>query len=274
MSAISGISGSSNAWASVSNQRTQHQAKMFAKVDSDGSGGVDATELNSLVSKISEKTGVSLGDSTEMFSQMDNDGDGSLSSGELDEGMKSLMPPPPSTMEFAQSRSASGQEDDLFAKVDADGDGSLDIDEVQALADQMKADTGKDIGPDFAELDTDGDGGLTQAEFEAGRPSGPGGAGGPPPAGGPLPAGGAGGAGGTTASSESTNYDPLDTNEDGTVSQMERLAGVLKDLAQSDQDDGSDTNTEIAKLAKKLYEQISSASLSGIVYGSQVSLSA
>lgn len=276
MSSISGISSSSNAWAAASNQRNQHQAKMMAKVDSDGS--VDATELDSMLSNISEKTGVSLGDNTELLSQMDSDGDGGLSSSELEEGMKSLMPPPPSTMAFAQARVGSETQDDLFSKIDANGDGSLDKGEVQALADKMKADTGEDIGPDFTELDTDGDGSLTQAEFEAGRPSGPsgpggpggpGGAQGPQAAGGPPPAGGPGGAGGASASSETT-YDPLDTDQDGTVSQMERLAGVLKDLAQSDQDDSSGSNTEIARLAQKLYEQISNTSLFSDAAASQV----
>lgn len=257
MSAISGISGSSNAWSSAINQRNQHQAKMFAKVDSDSNGGVDAKELDSMLSHISEKTGVSLGNSEELLGKMDGDGDGSLSSSELEEGMKSLMPPPPSTMEFAQARGGFETKNDLFSKIDTSGDGALDEDEVQALSDKMKADTGKDIGPDFAELDADGDGSLTQAEFDAGRPSGPGGAGGPPAAGGPPPAGGPGGVAGATSGSDSANLDPLDTNEDGTVSQMERLAGTLKELAS----DSSNGNGEIAKLAQKLYEQISSPTL-------------
>ncbi|WP_342130518.1 hypothetical protein [Hydrogenophaga sp. OTU3427] len=41
------------------------------------------------------------------------------------------------------------------------------------------------------------------------------------------------------------------------MSEMERLAGALKELAQSAQDDtGSGFNQEIAKLAQSLYEQI------------------
>ena len=45
MSTISGVSGSSNAWTAVNTQRSQHQAKMFAKVDTDGSGGVGGDHL-------------------------------------------------------------------------------------------------------------------------------------------------------------------------------------------------------------------------------------
>ena len=187
MSTINATSSSSNAWASVSAQRNQHQAKMFAKVDTDGSGGVDLTELSTLVSDISKKTGVSLGDSKELFNKMDSNADGSLSSDELGQGMKDIMPPP-STVSLA---------------------------------------------------------GASQ------RPSGP------PPAGGP---GGPRGSSSASASNTAnTTYDPLDTNQDGTVSEMERLAGALKELAQTTETDssGNTSSTELAKLAQKLYDQIS-----------------
>ena len=187
MSTISGVSSSSNAWAALNTQRQQHQAKMFAKVDTDGSGGVDQTELSSMLSDISQKTGTSLGDSKELFTKMDSNGDGSLSSDELDKGMKALMPPP-STMDFAQSREAGGS---------SQGSDDAASDSAMAIS------------------------GAAQDHR------------GPPPAGGPE------GAGGASASSSSTSYDPLDINQDGTVSDMERLAGALKTLAQSTSADGS-----------------------------------
>lgn len=221
MSSISGISSSSNAWAALSTQRSQHQAKMFAKVDTDGSGSVDQSELSSMLSDISQKTGTSLGDSKELFTKMDSNGDGTLSSDELSQGMKALMPPP-STMDFAQSHGASSdasQTGDFSSKVDADGD-------------------------------NDGSVGATQGSGAVHGHRGP------PPAGGPQAA-----AGTSASSNSSTSYDPLDLNKDGTVSDMERLAGALKDLAQSSGSDssGSSANSEIAKLAQKLYEQISSS---------------
>lgn len=266
MSTISGVSSSSNVWAALNTQRSQHQAKMFAKVDADGSGGVDQTELGTMLSDISEKTGASLGDAKELFTQMDSNSDGSLSSDELDAGMKALMQPPASTMEFAQSRGmggSGGSQDDLFAKVDTDGDGSVSQDELQVLTDKIKEDTGQDVSQDFAKLDTDGDGQLTQTEFEAGRPpedaqraQGGDGPKGPPPAGGP---GGPGGAQG--ASSSDTTYDALDTNRDGTVSEVERMVGELKEAIaslSSDRDASSTTatNQQIAELAQKIYAQV------------------
>jgi Ca2+-binding EF-hand superfamily protein len=77
----------------------------------------------------------------------------------------------------------------------------------------------------FAKVDTDGSGQLSQTEFEAG---------GAPPAGGP---GGAGGAKG--ASSSDTTFAPLDSNQDGVVSEVERMVGLRK----------SDGNTDIANAA-------------------------
>ncbi len=267
MSSISGVSGQNNAWANASTQRSQMQAKMFAKVDADSSGGVDKTELQTMLADISKKAGTTL-DADKLFSTVDSNADGSLSSEELATGMQSVMPPPPSTMDFVQSRNSTSETDDLFSKVDANSDGSVDATEMTAFTDKMKAETGRDIPTSFAELDTDSDSKLSQAEFDVGRPTGGPkgaqntsnsggveGAGGPPPPGGPggaQPASGASGA-------DSATYDALDTNEDGSVSELERLAGALKDfVSASDADPStSNSNDSILKLAKQIYEQIS-----------------
>ncbi len=283
MRSISGVGGSSQVWAALSAQRSQQQAKMFAKVDTDGSGGVDASELGTLLTQVSEKTGTSVGDASEVLKTMDSDGDGTLSSGELQKGMEALFPPP-STMAFAQSRTGptdSQGQDDLFSKVDTDGSGTLSEDELNALTERMQADGMGGEGPSFSKLDTDGDGSLSQAEFEAGRPQAPQGAaqaqgpmGGPPPMGGP---GGPGGAGGAQASSSTSSADSeLDTNGDGVVSELERLAGNLKQLASAAESDssGDAVNAEIAKLAQKLYDQISAHWLGGSTSSSTSSLSA
>lgn len=263
MSTISGVSSSGDAWANMKAQRSQMQAKMFAKVDTDSSAGVDQTELQSMLDDMGKATGTTHSTSTqELFTQMDANSDGSLSSDELEKGMKDVLPPP-STIAFAQSRSAdnAGEQDNLFAKIDANSDGAIDQTELKAMTDKIKADTGQDAGDLFTQLDTDSDGKLTSSEFEAGRPTngiqgaeGP--QGGPPPAGGP---GGAGGAG--KSNSSSTTYDKLDTNQDGTVSEMERLAGAIKDLAAS-ATTGDQASTDslaadkLAELVTQVYEKI------------------
>ncbi|MFZ3128785.1 MAG: EF-hand domain-containing protein [Rhodoferax sp.] len=260
MSTITGASSSGNPWAALNTHRSQMQAKMFTKVDADSSGSVDQTELQTMLADMTQKTGstVSSTDSEKLFSQMDSNADGKLSSDELAQGMQSILPPPPSTMDFAQSRASESSQDsagdDLFSKVDTDGDGSVSQAEMQTLMDKMSKNgsssasstSGTSGSTDkFAQLDTDGNGSLSKAEFEAGRPSGPHGAGGPPPGGMPPP-GGTGGSSGTKADS-STSYDPLDTNQDGTVSLAERLAGSTQTKQQ-----GSD----LSQLARKVYDQV------------------
>lgn len=240
MSTISGLGGANRSWdiGQPQSRRADHDARMFAKVDSDGSGGVDATELASML----EHTGQS-GDSAELLKKMDSDGDGSLDSDELSQGMRDLMPPPASTLEFAQARGAANDEggsDDAFAALDADGDGQ-----------------------------------LSRTEFEAGKPQRPQGTSGAPGGpGGPPPAASSGSSG--TASASAT-YDPLDVNQDGTVSQIERLAGQLKELAQGGSSEGSSSsgaNSEIAALAQKLYDQLSKNWLQTSASTSQISVSA
>jgi len=221
---MTSIGSIGSAWSSASLQRSAGQQRLLSKLDTDQSGGVDGTELQSMIDDVAQKTGLCLDASADdMLAQYDADGDGSLNGDELDNAAKNLLPPPPTTMEFAQTRGMAG--DDLFGKVDSDGDGSISQDELQGLLEKMSGGTASKTGTRsdelFAQLDADGDGQLSQAEFDAGRPpeQGQDMAGGMPP----PPPGGPGGA--QPSSSSTATYDPLDTNEDGTVSLAERLAG-------------------------------------------------
>jgi len=103
MSTISGISSASSAWSDASSTRASSRAdRMFARVDADGSGSVDKTELQDMLDHIAEKSGQSIGSADDVMTKMDTDGNGSLSKDELAAGMKNLMPPPASTVDFAQ----------------------------------------------------------------------------------------------------------------------------------------------------------------------------
>lgn len=171
MSSITGVNSGSSAWSSmgaISSSRAQMKEKLFSKVDSDSSGGVDAIELQSMLDDIAKHTGTSSSTSAaDALKSLDSNGDGSLDADELDQGMKSLMPEPPSTMAFAQSRSEGGMQ----------------------------------------------------------------GAGGPPPP--PPPSDDASSDASSTSSTSATSYDPLDTNQDGTVSAEERAAGEAKEAMQA-----------------------------------------
>ena len=275
MSSISGISGSTSAWSSMIAMRGNRppggmdKAQMFAKVDSDSSGGVDEAELQTMLDDISQKTGTRFDASAgELLSKMDSDGDGSLSQTELDEGMRSLLPPP-STMDFAQSRGADGADagDDLFGKIDTDGDGKVSSDELQALFDKMGVK--QDADERFSQLDTDGDGSLSQAEFEAGRPQG----GMPPP---PPQAADA------TDTSETDALQALlaalDTDGDQQISNDEAQSFLDKlnaeqQAAQSNGQSSEGTSQRLTELVRQAYEQIAS-SFSVNAYGSTVNATA
>ena len=146
---------------------------------------------------------------------------------------KVVMPPPPMKPE------------DAFKKIDSTNKGFITETELASAIVQFspegmnlsKADAQSVAKDAFSKMDANADGKVTSAEFKdaapknspnggppQGRPSGP-------PPGGPPPGGGAGGPagakGGNTASA-SKSTDPADTNQDGTVSETERLAYASK----------------------------------------------
>lgn len=251
MTSISSLG--SSAWSMASQASTRQPPKLSEKLqadfDADGSGALDATELQSLVDDMASRTGQSGSRSAQdLLSANDSDGNGSLSTAELESALSSMRPAP-STLDFAQGRGA-GAEDDLFGKVDSDGSGSLSQDELTAMLQQMQgqgasANSASGTSSDdaqalFSALDSDGDGALSQSEFDAGRPQAGAGMPPPPPAQEASATASATASSTTTASasgaaapaaaggSSTTVYDELDTNEDGVVSVAERLAGAAE----------------------------------------------
>ncbi len=279
------ISSVSSAWSSASVQRASRPApspeRLLSKIDADGSGGVSDTELQGLLDGVAKKTGVSSQKSAaDLVKQYDANGDGSLNADELGKTMQSAMPPPPSTMAFAQSRGGSETTtsqvgDDLFSKVDSDGDSAVSNTELQALLEVMSGGIASQMGISsddvFSQLDADADGSLTEAEFNAGRPSGATGEAG----GGMLATGRTPPPPGATSDS-TTTFDPLDTNEDGEVSLVERMASssnsVQKDaisaLFNAIDTDGSasisasESKTFIDQLTSQVQQKTSQASAS------------
>ena len=174
MSTISGASSASSAWSGMSSARANSRAdRMFSKVDTDGSGSVDKTELQDMLDNIAQKTGTSLGSADDLMSKMDTDGDGSLSKDELASGMKSLMPAPSSTVEFAHhgggggchmpppdSDSSGSTSTTATDPLDTNGDGVVSADEL--AAGQLK-NAANDL---FAAIDTNGDKSISKSEAE------------------------------------------------------------------------------------------------------------
>ncbi len=171
---VSGIS-SSNSYASQMMIQAMQQRKneMFAKVDTNGSGGVDKTELASLTDKISANTGNTL-NVEDIFSAYNTDGDDTLSTEELNAFMKDNAPKPPEGMEgmmgmggMMGGASMRPSQDELFSKVDTDGDGGINSTELADLTKKIAEKTGNDINTDdvMSTYDNDGDGALSKDEL-------------------------------------------------------------------------------------------------------------
>ena len=133
------------------------QEKMFAKLDANGDGGIDKTELSDFMSFAASSSGTQATDSSELFSKLDADGDGAVSQTELSDGAKALFDQlrtqlmSAAAAKASETTSTSTSETDavsgsdsvssatsttkpdpteLFAKIDANGDGSIDQDEL------------------------------------------------------------------------------------------------------------------------------------------------
>src|SRR5450830_520001 len=110
MSSLSSVNHSSNGWANAMPPKPAGGGKaterLFSEFDTDSSGSVDSTELQSLLSDVSQKTGLSISSSTaaDLLSASDSNGDGSLSANELDSALKSVLPRPRRTWDLVRPR--------------------------------------------------------------------------------------------------------------------------------------------------------------------------
>ena len=221
MSTISGVSSSGDAWAAMKAQRSQMQAKMFSKVDTDSSGGVDKTELQAMMTDMASKTGTTASTvSDTQFAKIDADSDGSLSSDELGNGLKDILPPP-TTMDFAQSRSDDG-------KSTQGADGAPPPPPPSAASDSSSASS-----TTYDPLDTNQDGVVSLSERLAGS---------------------------TKTDPVAELMKAIDTDGDNKISSSETDAFITKLTSQIDSltQSSSNDNLDLVKLVQQAYEQIAS----------------
>jgi Ca2+-binding EF-hand superfamily protein len=123
---------------------------LSAALDTDNSGGVSQSELETWAQNMSEKTGNTL-DTTDAVTTYDTDGDGELSSTEL----KSFLdaggvpspetagmappPPPPRSSDSSETDSSSSSADGILSKYDTNSDGVLSATELQAYLDDQSS---------------------------------------------------------------------------------------------------------------------------------------
>lgn len=121
----------------------------FSKIDTDGSGGLDKSELQAMLNQRASDTGSTEAiDSDELFSRLDADADGSITEQELKDGMK-----PPSRPAGEQGWGAMGMSTSDFAGMA--GPGGM----------PPPPPGGAGGPPPLSSLDSDDDGSITQEEF-------------------------------------------------------------------------------------------------------------
>lgn len=236
--------------------RTQFLQKAFAKLDQNGDGSVDKTELSDLLTSSSSSAGSS--DVDKLFEAMDSDKDGSVTQDELNATLGKMHPDMARHMMSMQEQGGNSDEmaGKILSQLDQNSDGSFDETEFTAALDDSD---GSDAVQVFDALDKNKDGTVTQDELSAAleqsRPMGP-----PPP-----PPGNAG----------SSDSDDSSTDSSGTLSQslQDMLAKALSDdSSQSSRNDGTtstgqnsqdDVQRLLAHLTRSVLHQYDAASQYG-----------
>lgn len=204
-------------------------SKMLGRMDSDSSGSISKDEFIS-----GRPKGASADQSATLFDALDSSQSGAMSVSDMASAFQQMSSLMQATMLQAQEASATqaqaGQRGPdaagMFTKLDSDGDGAITKDEFLAgkpddVSDEQAASLWSQISGDNGDS-------LTQEQFVSGMQSAEqsrqAGRSGPPP--GPPPGGGSGG-----EQDASEEFDALDTNKDGVVSQAEFLAGKPDDVS-------------------------------------------
>jgi Ca2+-binding EF-hand superfamily protein len=141
----------------------EFRKERFKKLDQNGDGGIDKSELQAVSEKRGQnKKGPNI---DEIFDKVDINHDGVIDESENDKAMaefeqraKSLNQPP-STAEFRK---------EMFKKLDQDGNGGIDKSELQAVSKKEGSHKTKPNTDEiFAKIDTNHDGVIDESENDA-----------------------------------------------------------------------------------------------------------
>jgi Ca2+-binding EF-hand superfamily protein len=154
---INGISSSST--ASLAEMKQQ----MFNKIDTNGDGSIDKSEITSMI----EENASSLVNT--LFGAQDTNQDDLISSIEFESGMAKLGQEMKGTGGMSGAAGKAGPPppppDQVFDTADTNEDGVVTKDELAAVMGQNVG----DIDKLFSQVDSDGDGSITRTEDEAFR---------------------------------------------------------------------------------------------------------
>lgn len=202
-----------------SSAAAQALAQFFQSSDTDGNGQLSESELSTGL----QQNGNLLSGSTLLqASSGGTDAQDAIKS--LIESIKSQLSGQTSQSEGTDPHAQFAK--DLFSSIDTDNDGTITKDEVETAVTKAGG-TKESADALYAQIDPENTGSVSEQQFADNIPKPHhGGAGGPPPS----------GSGDSASASGTTTYDPADTNQDGTVSEEERLAALGISL------DGSNTD--------------------------------
>jgi Ca2+-binding EF-hand superfamily protein len=111
---------------------------LFTALDSDGSGGVSQSELDTWATNMSSETGKTL-DTSKAISTYDKDGNGELSSTELNSFLDASGIKPPHGTKPSHDTSSTTTANSVLSKYDTNGDGVLSASELQAYLDDISS---------------------------------------------------------------------------------------------------------------------------------------
>lgn len=155
----------------------QMKENLFGKMDADGNGSIERSELSSFIDQVSSQTGATASSSSDdVFATLDGDGDGSISAAELEDNgaqlFDQLRQQLMNTMLETMRGLSQQDSDDMFSKIDTNQDGSIDKAELTTFSELRAPDGGTafkapSVDDIFASDDSDGDGTISKDEFQA-----------------------------------------------------------------------------------------------------------
>ncbi|MDO9311506.1 MAG: EF-hand domain-containing protein [Nitrosomonas sp.] len=248
LSQLSGSDSSNNAGSSSSSNSTNSSTtvdEMFKKLDSNNDDKITKDEMSSGMKKLVDAL-------DSQFNQMRMNGTSQGGSGDSTT-TSGMNRPDPSKMV-----------DNLFSKLDTTNKGYLEKSDLQSALSQSPgsgSSSGTSSSPNvdeiFKKLDNNGDGKLTKSEMTSGMSSTAQASkgGGTPPPGGADSASGTSSTSATQSSSSTKTYDPADANQDGKVSEQEKIdyAQAKQDKASTSSASSTSTNSD-ARVMKQIMD--------------------